>query len=898
MASFPAGGCDFLGRVSFPTTSLSTPDELLAEFRETGSEQAFEEIVRRYAGMVFSVCLRACRNPHDAEDATQAVFLKLAAQCKTDRSVRKVGPWLQQVAKRTALDVRRSRRRREAREQRHGQMNGNGNGHGNGNGNGDTLHPYANGRSGEIDLESLNSALVEELGKLPGKYRMPLVSLYFGGISRDEIAKELGLKPSALGVRIHRARQMLAKRLVDRGAAPPGLVLSSVIGPAAAAWFGRTMMTRTAEAAARISLGKDLAGTVSAHVLTIIKEAAAAAAMGKLKIAVSILLLMAMAVTGASAAERYLPGDLPVLREIKQALAPFRWPMMRLPSLPSLPSLPTTHTPSVPQLFSQADNAKPSDTAAPRTPVVAVANTPAAPIAAPTQSAASPTVRSTPAPAPDSAPVVVATLTSTAPRTAAVSAGPAAMAIPFATSNTPAADQRTAAAAGPRLAAVSGDNGSGGKSGDAFRSSPFQSGSGDVAFARKTVLESLWTVPGASRTAAVQADGSGPATGPRVKLNEPTLTVASAAGSRGLVEMNGGEMRTGAQDVGRAGFGQVSQTGGLNRTTQVRVGADVGGVGTYAVNNNAALQIEPVADRGGRIYGGLEVGGAGSGTLAVGDAATPGTIRTTRTSDSFDATPLALAFQNAAASADSALVVRSKPEGTGTFRGWGSIVGANSAFVQNGQTIADGYGTDRSLIFVGYPAVTSTIENPTIGGTNGWFATERGRLVLPAIPTQAGTHTYTWGEDPNDPTIDLVNSVRITLYDAKSDDRMSINLLAKDRSDVPTLPKGHTFIGVWSLDTNLARPSAVDLLVRYDDGLAADLGLNENVLKLWYYDSSGWHLLLNDPSFSRDVAQNLLFAHAPGSPSFFAVSAPEPTGIALLALGAAATFMRRRRRSL
>ena len=96
--------------------------ELLAQFRDTGSQQAFEEVVRRYADMVFGVCLRTTKNAHDAEDATQAVFLTLAVQCKASRDIKYVGPWLQQVAKRVSLDLRRSRKRREQREHRHGEI--------------------------------------------------------------------------------------------------------------------------------------------------------------------------------------------------------------------------------------------------------------------------------------------------------------------------------------------------------------------------------------------------------------------------------------------------------------------------------------------------------------------------------------------------------------------------------------------------------------------------------------------------------------------------------------------------------------------------------------------------------------------------------------------------------
>ena len=84
--------------------------DLLAEFKLTGRQEAFEEVVRRYAAMVFGVCLKTTRNAHDAEDATQAVFLNLAVYTKTNSEpVTYVGPWLQKVARRVSLDIRRSK---------------------------------------------------------------------------------------------------------------------------------------------------------------------------------------------------------------------------------------------------------------------------------------------------------------------------------------------------------------------------------------------------------------------------------------------------------------------------------------------------------------------------------------------------------------------------------------------------------------------------------------------------------------------------------------------------------------------------------------------------------------------------------------------------------------------
>jgi hypothetical protein len=52
--------------------------DLLAEYRSTGSEDAFTGLVRRYANLVYSVALRRFTNATLAEEATQLVFTRLA----------------------------------------------------------------------------------------------------------------------------------------------------------------------------------------------------------------------------------------------------------------------------------------------------------------------------------------------------------------------------------------------------------------------------------------------------------------------------------------------------------------------------------------------------------------------------------------------------------------------------------------------------------------------------------------------------------------------------------------------------------------------------------------------------------------------------------------------------
>src|SRR2546427_4033068 len=63
----------------FPYTTLFRSDiELLRSYNQTGSEEAFRELVDRHLRMVHSVALRQLRNPDWADEVAQAVFIALA----------------------------------------------------------------------------------------------------------------------------------------------------------------------------------------------------------------------------------------------------------------------------------------------------------------------------------------------------------------------------------------------------------------------------------------------------------------------------------------------------------------------------------------------------------------------------------------------------------------------------------------------------------------------------------------------------------------------------------------------------------------------------------------------------------------------------------------------------
>src|SRR5206468_4228345 len=251
--------------------------------------------------MVFGVCLRVTGDKHDAEDATQAVFLSLALQAKTSREITYVGPWLQKVAHRLALDVKKARTRRKRREEkladqaRHSNGNGNGyhktNGGAFAGGNGHGMNP-----ADAPGAEELKQILMEELNQLPAKYRMPLVMHYFGGLSREEMAQQLGCNPSTLGVRVHRGKAMLGTRLSKRGVAISAIAMTVLIEHVVRNMISQPIISSASAAANGLVAGNGMGIAIaSAKVIGLVKTAMRSVVFAKLRYAVAILLVIGTA---------------------------------------------------------------------------------------------------------------------------------------------------------------------------------------------------------------------------------------------------------------------------------------------------------------------------------------------------------------------------------------------------------------------------------------------------------------------------------------------------------------------------------------------------------------------------------------------------------------------------
>src|SRR5262245_18021999 len=117
--------------------------------------------------MVLEACRRILGDHHAAEDAFQATFLALARRAGSivRHPTGSLGPWLHQVACRTARKARLASSRRASRERRAAERT-------------ETL---AAGQPACLDVD-VYRVLHEEIARLPEKYRAAVVLCYFQGL--------------------------------------------------------------------------------------------------------------------------------------------------------------------------------------------------------------------------------------------------------------------------------------------------------------------------------------------------------------------------------------------------------------------------------------------------------------------------------------------------------------------------------------------------------------------------------------------------------------------------------------------------------------------------------------------------------------------------------------------
>jgi RNA polymerase sigma factor (sigma-70 family) len=128
----------------------------------------------------------------------------LARRAATIRKPEAVGAWLHAVAKQVAVRARKARSQRN-RLQMLAEF--------------EIGQTQPGGATTGVEWRELRPVLDEELGRLPEKYRAPVVLCYLEERSNTEAAQQLGWPVGTVKGRLARARSLLQTRLARRGVA-------------------------------------------------------------------------------------------------------------------------------------------------------------------------------------------------------------------------------------------------------------------------------------------------------------------------------------------------------------------------------------------------------------------------------------------------------------------------------------------------------------------------------------------------------------------------------------------------------------------------------------------------------------------------------------------------------
>ena len=188
-------------------------DSRLLQLMMAGEEQGFVPLYRKYQGPVYRFALQICGIRHIAEEVTQETFLALIRAPRNYHADR--GPlllYLFGIARRLVWKNARRERRYEAIE------------------NDQNLPVALPDFADDFAQKDAARRLRQAILSLPRKYREVIVLCSFQELSYEEAAAVVGSSIGTVRSRMHRAKQLLLRKLRDCSSAGAAATSDSFLG--------------------------------------------------------------------------------------------------------------------------------------------------------------------------------------------------------------------------------------------------------------------------------------------------------------------------------------------------------------------------------------------------------------------------------------------------------------------------------------------------------------------------------------------------------------------------------------------------------------------------------------------------------------------------------------------
>ena len=184
--------------------------DLLRAYVDTGSQEAFSQLVERHLDMVYSACLRQVRDTHLAEDATQAAFLILARKARRLHQGVVIAAWLYKVARYTSLNALKMETRRRIHERKAAEL-------------------AARSIVMEPAWYRLEPLLDEAIAALNSRDRSAVLLRFFERRSYREVGQAIGTSEAAAEMRVSRALDKLRAFFSRKGVILPAMVIGGLL---------------------------------------------------------------------------------------------------------------------------------------------------------------------------------------------------------------------------------------------------------------------------------------------------------------------------------------------------------------------------------------------------------------------------------------------------------------------------------------------------------------------------------------------------------------------------------------------------------------------------------------------------------------------------------------------
>lgn len=191
------------------TATKATADEaaLLAALKR-GEDWAFETMIRLYGGRLLAVARRFTRNEDDAKDVLQSAYLNAFRAVGEFEGNCLLSTWLHRIVVNTALMKLRSRKRKPEESIETLLPSFQDDGH-----HVEQFSEWSAPADALLERQQTRATVRACIQQLPDSYRLVLLLRDIEERSTQEAADILGITPTAVKVRLHRARQALSTLL-------------------------------------------------------------------------------------------------------------------------------------------------------------------------------------------------------------------------------------------------------------------------------------------------------------------------------------------------------------------------------------------------------------------------------------------------------------------------------------------------------------------------------------------------------------------------------------------------------------------------------------------------------------------------------------------------------------